>query len=115
MDPCRRYPSISRRIFSTLASALGVAGLTAYHLACHWLHARLQAGEPPWTSRSLRIWNEVSTLFLVGIVFLVVVKDGLSLVYGVVGLVIFASVLMAGIVAYRRVRLANARAVAKTD
>ncbi|MCB9676939.1 MAG: CopD family protein [Alphaproteobacteria bacterium] len=84
---------------------VGVVGLLAYHGSCHWLHARLQAGEPPWTSRSLRIWNEVATLFLVGIVFLVVVKDGLSLVYGTVGLLIFTAVLMAGITAYRRVRM----------
>jgi putative membrane protein len=40
----------------------------------------------------------------VSIVFLVVVKQGLSLVYGAVGLVVFAAVLMAGIIAYRRIR-----------
>ncbi|MEZ4319398.1 MAG: CopD family protein [Myxococcota bacterium] len=85
-----------------------VVGLLAYHLSCHWLFTRLQAREPPWTSRSLRIWNEVATLFLVAIVFLVVVKDGLSLVYGVVGLVAFSAVLMAGITVYRRIRMRSA-------
>ncbi len=84
---------------------VGVVGLSIYHLACHWILRRLQAGEPPWTSRSLRIWNEVATLFLVGIVFLVVVKDGLSLVYATVGLALFSAVLMAGITVYRRIRL----------
>jgi hypothetical protein len=34
------------------------------------------------------------------------VKDGLSLVYGTVGLVIFAAVLMVAITVYRRMRTA---------
>lgn len=88
-----------------------VVGLLCYHGVCHWLHRELQAGRVPWSSRTLRIWNEVSTLFLVGIVFLVVVKNGLSLVYGTVGLVIFAAVLMAGIVVYRRIREGSKGAV----
>jgi len=82
-----------------------VVGLLGYHLTCHWVHGRLQKGAPPWSSRTLRIFNEVSTLFLVGIVFLVTVKDGLSMVYGVVGLVIFAALLMLGITVYRRIRV----------
>ena len=48
-----------------------VLGLMAYHLGCHWLHGRLQDDSPPWSSRSLRIYNEVATLFLVAIVFAV--------------------------------------------
>jgi len=81
-----------------------VAGLTAYHLICHRMHARLQAGEPVATGRFFRIWNEGATLFLVAIVFLVVLKSTLSLVYGVLGLLVFAAALMTGINAYRRVR-----------
>lgn len=84
----------------------GVVLLCGYHGVCHWLFKRLLARDPPWSSRSLRIWNEVATLLLVGIVFLVVVKDGLSLVYGTVGLVIFAAVLMVAITVYRRMRTA---------
>ena len=56
------------------------------------------------SSRSLRVYNEVATLFLVGIVFAVVFKDALAVGTALVGLVLFAGVLMAGIVAYRRVR-----------
>lgn len=88
-----------------LAIKLGlVAGLFAYHLACHWVHARLQADDPPWSSRTLRLWNELATLFLVSIVFLVVLKDALAMLWGIVGLVAFTAVLMAGITVYRRVR-----------
>ncbi len=79
-----------------------VVGLIAYHLSCHYLHAALQRRETPVSARKLRVWNEVATLFLVGIVFLVVLKDSLALVWAITGLVLFAGVLMAGIVAYRR-------------
>lgn len=86
-----------------------VVGLIAYHAVCHWLNHQLQQGVAPWSSTALRVWNEVATLFLVGIVFLVVVREALSLVYGVVGLVVFAGVLMAAITAYRRLRAAPGR------
>ncbi|MEQ1503816.1 MAG: CopD family protein [Myxococcota bacterium] len=81
-----------------------VAGLVGYHLQCHRIHRALQQGEPTWSSRSFRIWNEVATLFLVGIVFVVVLKDAMSLVWGTVGVVVFGAVLMAGITGYRRIR-----------
>lgn len=81
-----------------------VLGLLGYHGACHWLHGRLQADDPPWSGRTLRIWNEVATLFLVSIVFLVVLKDALAVGWAVLGLLAFSAVLMAGITVYRRVR-----------
>lgn len=81
-----------------------VAGLAGYHLWCHRLHAAFQRDEVPMSSRQLRIFNEVATLFLVAIVFVVVLKDALAMVWGVAGLVAFAAVLMAAITVYRRVR-----------
>lgn len=79
--------------------------LVGYHLVCHGLHAALQRGEPIWSSRSFRIWNEVATLLLVGIVFLVVLKDAMSMLWGILGLFVFSAVLMAGITLYRWVRI----------
>jgi protoporphyrinogen IX oxidase len=81
-----------------------VAGLIGYHLICHVIHARLQRGQVPMSSRSLRIWNEVATLFLVAIVFLVVLKNSLAMIWGVVGLGVFSAVLLAGIAVYGRMR-----------
>ncbi|MEQ1568373.1 MAG: CopD family protein [Myxococcota bacterium] len=84
---------------------LGLVGLLlGYHAVCHRIHADLQAGRPSWSSRSFRIWNEVATLLLVSIVFLVVMKDAMSVVWGALGLAVFAAVLMAGITVYRRAR-----------
>jgi len=83
----------------------GLVGvLIIYHLICHWIHRQLQAGIVPMSSRNLRIWNEVATLLLVSIVFVVVLKDALALIWAVVGFVAFAAVLMAGIWAYRGLR-----------
>ena len=81
-----------------------VVGLLGYHGTCHQLHAAFQRGEVPMSPRNLRIFNEVATLFLVGIVFLVVLKDALALAWGLAGLAVFSAVLMAGILVYRRVR-----------
>ena len=56
------------------------------------------------SGRGLRIYNEVATLFLFGIVFVAVLKNGLALAWAVGGFVVLAAALMAGIVAYRRFR-----------
>jgi putative membrane protein len=93
--------------FQLKLSLVGVLAL--YHLACHSFFLRLYRGEAAWTSTGFRVWNELATLLLVGIVFLVVLKDAMSLVWGSLGLVIFAAVLMAGITAYRRIRERPAR------
>lgn len=86
------------------AKLVAVTGLIAYHLICHWLYRELAAERYPWTSRQLRIWNELLTLLMVCIVFLVVLKNAFSFLYGAAGLFVFGAMLMAGIVVYKRVR-----------
>jgi putative membrane protein len=82
-----------------------VAGLYLYHLSLHILYKQQQRGIFNYTSQQLRLWNEVATLFLVGLVFLVVVKQGISLFWGVVGLLILSLLLMSVIKVYRLIRL----------
>lgn len=81
-----------------------VAGLYVYHVLCHVLFRQQQRGELRYTSTQLRVWNEVATLFLFSIVFLVVLKDALSLLWGLLGLLLFMGLLMAGIAIYKRLR-----------
>lgn len=81
-----------------------VALLLAYHGACQVFHQRLQRGEPVASGLFFRIWNEVATVFLVAIVFLVVLKSAMGLVWGLGGLAVLIVALMAGIMAYRRIR-----------
>ena len=81
-----------------------VAFLYLYHLLCHRIYRQLQHDEVRYTSQQLRIWNEVATIILVGVVFLVVLKSTLSMIYGLVGLIIFTVILMVAIQIYKRIR-----------
>lgn len=81
-----------------------VALLYGYHLTCHAIFRQQQRGSLRYTSTQLRVYNEVATLFLVGIVALVVLKDVASLGWMLLGLVLFAGVLLAAIRIYKRVR-----------
>lgn len=83
---------------------LFVAGLLSYHWRIHQLHARFQQDKLAISSRKARIFNELATLFLVAIVFIVELQDALSLGFAILGLTGFAALLMAGITVYRRVR-----------
>ncbi|HTL11559.1 MAG TPA: CopD family protein [Bdellovibrionota bacterium] len=74
---------------------LGVVGLLGYHHVCGRLRKRLAKSEVPWSSRSLRIFNEVGTLFLVLIAFLAVTKSPSQA--GVAGAVF----LVLGVLAFR--------------
>lgn len=81
-----------------------VALLYLYHFICHRLYVQLQKGQYPATSIQLRIWNEVATILLVSIVFLVVLKSALDMTYGLLGLVIFAIILMSAVHLIKRFR-----------
>ena len=78
--------------------------LYGYHFLCHHIFLKQQKGIVQHTSSQLRVWNEVATIFLVGIVFVVVLKDVLSMVWGLLGLVVFTSVLLVAIQIYKRLR-----------
>ena len=68
---------------------------------------RLAKKEAVWTSTKLRLWNEVATILLVAIVFLVVVKTQLSMIYGVAGLIILGLVMMIFVKIYKKRREQN--------
>lgn len=79
--------------------------LYLYHGISHVLYKELQEGKVRWNSTKLRLWNEVSTILLFAIVFLVVLKSTLSMVWGIAGLIGLAVLLMLGIKAYKNYRL----------
>lgn len=81
-----------------------VVGLYAYHFSLHAIFRQQQCGVFKFTSQQLRIWNEVATIFLVAIVMLVVVKQSLSFVWGITGLILFVIVLMSAIKIYKYLR-----------
>lgn len=79
-----------------------VAGLAIYHFMCQRMMFALANEKLTWTSAQLRLWNEVSTIFLFAIVFIVVLKSAFQWMYGVGGLVGLAILLMIGIKTYKR-------------
>jgi putative membrane protein len=88
-----------------LIAKLGfVLFLFLYHLSLGAILKKLGKGETPYTSNQLRVWNEVSTIFLVAIVFLVVLKNFLSMTYALIGLILFIIILMGAIKLYKRIR-----------
>lgn len=81
-----------------------VCGLYAYHCTLHHIYKEQARGVFKYSSQKLRVWNEVATIFLIAIVMLVVVKQGISLLWGLVGLVAFVVLLMSAIRIYKSVR-----------
>ncbi|HEX6181417.1 MAG TPA: protoporphyrinogen IX oxidase, partial [Chitinophagaceae bacterium] len=57
-----------------------------------------------FSSTQMRLWNEVSTLFLISIVFLIVLKNALSVVWGIAGLLIVTLLIVIGIRVYKKYR-----------
>ena len=81
--------------------------LYLYHFSCHYIYKKLQKGEIKYSSTQLRIWNEVATLFLVAVVFLIVLKNELDWIWGTVGFIGFGLLLMVAIKIYKAVREKN--------
>jgi len=81
-----------------------VAALYIYHFICHQIFIQQQNNIVKYSSFKLRIWNEVATLFLFAIVFLVTLKNAISWVWGVVGIVLFGVILMLAIRIYKKLR-----------
>jgi len=81
-----------------------VVGLYLYHFSLHAIYKQELRGIFRYSSQQLRIWNEVATIFLVAIVMLAVVKQNMSVVWGIVGLVFFILLLVSAIRIYKLVR-----------
>lgn len=81
-----------------------VAGLYLYHFSLHRLYKSQRAGIFRYSSTQLRAWNEVATLFLFAIVFLVVLKSSLDMLQGLLGLLLLGILLMMAIRIYKRIR-----------
>jgi len=84
-----------------------VVGLYGYQYYLHRIFLNQQKDSCKLTSTKLRVINEISTVFLVAIVFLVVLKDTLNFIYALLGLFIFIGFLIVGIKTYKKLRTAN--------
>ena len=78
--------------------------LFAYHIKTHLMFKDLQHDKIKYSSNFMRLWNEGATLLLFAIVFLVILKHTLNMLYGLMGLVGLAAVLIFGIRLYKKTR-----------
>jgi|TARA_B110000305_G_scaffold110221_1_gene124099 putative membrane protein len=78
--------------------------LVLYHLKTHFILKELQLGLIKYSSNFMRIWNEITSVILVSVVFLVVLKNNISWFKLTVGLIIFISSLLFIIKLYKKFR-----------
>lgn len=78
--------------------------LFIYHLSLHVIYKKHSKRIFIYTSQQLRLWNEVPTVLLMSIVLLVVVREKMSLVYGLMGIVGLSSIIIITIKIYKVIR-----------
>jgi len=84
-----------------------VLALYFYHAGCQKIFKQQQMNSVKYTSFKLRIWNEVATILLFAIVFLVVLKSAISWIWGVIGIILLGILLMLSIRLYKKIKLKN--------
>jgi putative membrane protein len=98
------WPELLQQAFFLLKLCF-VFGLALYHLECHAIFKQLQSGIFKRSSMWLRVWNEVASIFLVAIVFLIELKENNTYVWLGLSLAILAAALYIGIQLYKKSRV----------
>ena len=78
--------------------------LVLYHLQNQRILGKLQKDQRPMSSTALRLWNEVATILLIAIVFVAVLRDALSWIWGVLGILLMAGALTVAVFLYKKRR-----------
>jgi putative membrane protein len=78
--------------------------LYIYFLLSHQIFRQNQNNIIKYSTNQLRVWNEVATIILFAVVFLVVLKSTVDWVFGVVGILGLMIFLMLGIKLYKTLR-----------
>ena len=81
-----------------------IVGLLLYHLSLQVLFQQQKRGILKFSSYHLRLWNEVATIFLIAIVFLAVVKQQISALWGLLGLLAFVFLIVGSVGIYKKLR-----------
>jgi len=83
--------------------------LTIYHERNRKIIKQLHKGIKTMSSESFRLYNEVPTLLLLIIILLAICKNMLNIGYALLGILIFAVVMVLFMKAYKIIRLKNVR------
>jgi putative membrane protein len=81
--------------------------LYLYQAKCHQIYLQLQRDEVKHSSNFMRLWNEGATIILFAVVFLVILKNAVNWIYGVVGILLFSVLIMLGFRFYKKIRERN--------
>jgi len=78
--------------------------LYLYMFSLHIIFQQQQKGNFKYSGQQLRIWNEVPTVLLFAIIFLVVLKNTADFWWGLVGLAVLIVLLLSAIQLYKSFR-----------
>ena len=81
-----------------------VFGLILYHIWCQTTLNQLQKNIIKFSSFKLRLMNELATIFLVSIVFVIVLKNSMNWIWGTLGFVLFGVLIMLAVKMYKTLR-----------
>lgn len=81
-----------------------VLALYFYHGFCQNIYGKLQKDIIKYSAFRLRVFNEVATIILFAVVFLVTLKSTINWIWGVVGIILFGVLLMLSIKLYKKIR-----------
>lgn len=87
-----------------IAKLVFVAALVGYQLKTHFILKELQLGVVKYSSDFMRIWNEITSVILVSIVFLVVLKNNVNWLKFTIGTILFVLIVLILIKFYKRMR-----------
>lgn len=71
-----------------------VVAITIYHFYCRHIILQFKNQKFIFSGPSLRLFNEIATILLVSVVFLVVNKNAIDWMYGLLGFALFAIFIM---------------------
>jgi putative membrane protein len=78
--------------------------LYLYHYKCHKIYQELQNDEVKYTTNFMRLWNEGATIILFAVVFIIILRNAMNWIYGVIGIMLFSILIMLGFKFYKRIR-----------
>jgi putative membrane protein len=81
-----------------------VVGITIYHFYCRHIILQFRAQIFIFSGPTLRLFNEIATILLVAVVFLVVNKNAIDWMYGLLGFALFAVFIMLAVKLVRKMR-----------
>jgi putative membrane protein len=81
-----------------------VIALLIYHFICQNIVKQLKNGIYKMTSFKLRLWRELATVFMIAIVFAVILKNAVNWIYGLIGIMGIAVVIMFAVKIYKKYR-----------